>query len=107
MKPRFFGTAWWLGTLVMLLLSNAILAYWILVEIVGFENGYWFGDFIFHLVMFPGMFLAPVAAILGFLCSVDHLRLGERVKAAVLAFLTGGAALTAYVSWYAIFGPRP
>lgn len=86
----------------LLLFSNAILLYWIVVESFGWVNGRELGDFLYHLAFFPGMFLSPLAALLGFLCAIDFLRLGQRGRSAVLAFLTGGAIICTYISWAAI-----
>lgn len=102
MKARFGSEGWWFGTLSLLLFSNAVLVYWVVVETFGWENGRGLGDFLYHLTFFPGMFLSPLAAVLGFLAAIDFLRLGQRGRAAVLAFLTGGAAICTYISWLAI-----
>ena len=102
MKPRFVTEGWWIGSLSLLLFSNALLLYWILTAVFGWENGSAFGDFLYHIAFFPGMFLSPVAALLGFVCAIDFLRLGQRGRSAVLAFLVGGAIICTYISWAAI-----
>ena len=99
---RFATDGWWVGSLSLLIVANAILVYWFLAQTFGWENGYLFGDVLYHWAFFTGMFVAPLAAALGILVSVNSARIGSRFRSAALAFLSGGALLTAYISWEAI-----
>jgi hypothetical protein len=101
-KRRFATEGWWATSLSLLLVANGVLAYWVLAEIFGWENGYSFGDLLFYITFFPGMFLSPVAAILGFVCAMDFLKVGLWKRTAILAFLGGGATMCAWISWSAI-----
>ena len=85
----------------LLVLSNLVLIYWVVVEKFGWQNGYSLGDFLFYITFFPGLFVAPVAAILGFYTAVDFMRVGQWMRTMILAFLTGGASLCAIIAWQA------
>ncbi|MEA2553159.1 MAG: hypothetical protein QOJ65_1335 [Fimbriimonadaceae bacterium] len=99
---RFATEGWWIGTLSLLIVSNLILLYWICTAYFGWENGYAFGDFLYYLAFFPGLVIAPMGALFGFLTAVDFATVGNRGRSAVLAFLSGGAAICAYICWNAI-----
>lgn len=85
----------------LLILSNLVLAYWVLAETFGWQNGYALGDFLYYVTFFPGMFVAPIAAVLGFYSAIDFLRVGQWPRSAILAFVTGGAALCTWIAWCA------
>jgi hypothetical protein len=78
-----------------------ILIYWIICETFGWANGRALGDFLYYITFFTGMFLAPVAAILGFYTALGHVRTGNWIRPAILSFLTGGALICAWISWEA------
>ena len=104
MKGKLAKDEWWVGSMSMLLFSNAVLFYWIACETFGWQNGAFVGDILYYLSFFPALFLAPVAALLGFLTAIDFFRVGNTSRAAILAFLTGGAVIAAFVSWSAVLG---
>ena len=86
----------------LLIFSNLILLYWIASEAFGWAFKYNHSDFLYYITFFPGMFLSPVAAIIGFYAALDHIRIGNWPRSAILAFLSGGAAMCAWISWEAI-----
>jgi hypothetical protein len=99
MRKSLATEGWWMGTMSLLIVSNISLVYWVLAETLGWQNGYGFGDFLYYMTFFPGMFLAPAAAILGFYVAIDFIRVGQWGRSAVLAFLTGGAGMCAWIAW--------
>ena len=101
MKRRLATEGWWIGAMSLLILSNLVLLYWTLAETFGWENGYSLGDFLYWITFFPGMFVAPFAAFLGFFAAVDFMKAGQWTRSAILAFLTGGAGLCAWIAWEA------
>src|SRR4051812_21062202 len=96
---RFASESWWVGTMTLLVVSNLILLYWVCVGLFGWENGYAFGEFLYYLTFFPGMFVAPLGAVLGILCAINFARVGQVTRSAALAFLSGGALLCAWICW--------
>ena len=101
MKRSFATEGWWIGSISLLIVSNLVLIYWMLAETFGWENGYSLGDFLYYITFFPGMFVAPAAALLGIYTAIDFLRVGNWQRTAVLSFLSGGAALCAWIAWSA------
>lgn len=101
MKGKMATDSWWIGSMSLLVISNLVLAYWFLAELFGWENGYAFGDFLYYITFFPARFLAPVAAFLGINAALDFMRAGNWRRSAILAFLSGGAALCAWIGWEA------
>src|SRR4051812_23930923 len=106
MKRRLATESWWIGSMSLLVVSNLVLVYWALVDKFGWENGSSFGDFLFWITFFPGLFVAPVSALLGFNTSLAFLKTGQWIRSIVLAFLSGGAALCALIAWQAFLGHR-
>jgi hypothetical protein len=104
MRKTLATEGWWMGSISLLILSNLVLAYWVLAETFGWQNGYAFGDFLYWMSFFPGMYIAPAAAGLGFFVAIDFMKVGQLTRSAVLAFLTGGAALCTWIAWGAFLG---
>ena len=88
----------------LLVVSNLVLLYWLVVDRFGWENGASIGDFLFWITFFPGMVLSPIAAICGVRTSLAFMKTGQWIRSAVLAFLSGGACLCALIAWQAFLG---
>ncbi len=104
MPRRYVNEGWWIGSLSLLIVSNLVLLYWLLVDKFGWENGASFGDFLFWITFFPGMILSPIAALCGVRTALAFTKTGQWLRSAVLAFLSGGPCPCAVIAWQAFLG---